>query len=371
MRTTLITEGSTTLNVPLLDEGASYPPSSAEVFFNPSQRLSRDITVATMGALTEGLDERMSYLDALTATGVRGLRIAHELNSFDVMLCDWNRRAIELIESNVARMEESVEVEHADASVLMRQRHFDVVDIDPFGSPAPLLDSAARSARRFLWITATDRAPLCGAHPRAALRKYAAHPLNTEYHAEVGLRTLLYAIACALARCGKGMTPLLSFSTAHYYRVLLKVENGKKRAYDTMSHVGHIQHCHRCGYRKWQEGLCTPLSDCPVCGGRLEYCGPLWLGRYKDDALCEKVVRRLEGMGNKEGARLMGLLREELHTPTCYDYHIMAKRKTASPPKMSVLLEKLMSMGYAASRTHYGGTLLKCDAPCEFMCTLP
>ncbi len=370
MRTTLITEGSTTIEIPLLDESASYPPSSAEVFFNPSQRLSRDITIATMRVLAKGWKECVSYLDALAATGIRGLRVACELDGFDVVLCDVSRKAVEFIESNAARTGCDVEVVHADANVLMRQRHFDVVDIDPFGSPAPFLDSASRSVRKLMWITATDRAPLCGAHPRAALRKYAAHPLNTEYHAEVGLRTLLYAAACALARHKKGMTPLLSFSTAHYYRALLMVKGGKREAYSTMSRVGHIQHCATCGYRRCHEGLCSPLGRCPVCGEGLEYCGPLWLGEYKDDVLCEQVAEELKDMKSTEGARLVQRLARELHAPTCYDYHLMAKRNGASPPKMDVLLERLEGLGYAASRTHYGGTLLKCDAPSELMCTL-
>ncbi|HIH69666.1 tRNA (guanine(10)-N(2))-dimethyltransferase [Methermicoccus shengliensis] len=367
MRTTLTTEGSTTIEVPLLDEDADYPPSSAEVFFNPSQRVSRDITVAAMHVLGEG----MSYLDALAATGIRGLRLANEVEGLEVTLCDWNRRAVELMRRNARRVGREVEVVHADATVLMRERSFDVVDIDPFGSPAPFLDCAAKCARRFLWITATDKAPLCGAHPKAALRKYAAHPLNTEYHAEVGLRTLLYAVACALARYQKGMTPLLSFSTMHYYRTLVRVERGRKKAYESMRHVGHIHHCHTCGYRRWQEGFCSPADVCPVCGAGLHYCGPLWLGAYKDDSLCEQMIGELEHMKCSEGAEMMRLLKEELHVPTCYDYHVMARRRSTSPPRMDALLERLRAMGYRASRTHYGGTLLKCDAPSELMCTLP
>jgi hypothetical protein len=37
---------------------------------------------------------------------------------------------------------------------------------------APYLDSLIRSARRYLFITATDTAPLCGAHLKAGMRRY-------------------------------------------------------------------------------------------------------------------------------------------------------------------------------------------------------
>ena len=68
---------------------------------------------------------------------------------------------------------------------------FNIVDLDPFGSPAPYLDAATRSVVHLLEVTATDTAPLCGAHFNSGMRKYAAVPLNNEFHSEMGVRILL------------------------------------------------------------------------------------------------------------------------------------------------------------------------------------
>ncbi len=94
--------------------------------------------------------------------------------------------------------------------MLLHEQKFHIVDIDPFGTPSPFLDAASASVWNMLSVTATDTAPLCGAHMKAGIRKYAAVPLNTEYHSEMGgLRVLLGACARELAKHEKGMLPLL------------------------------------------------------------------------------------------------------------------------------------------------------------------
>ena len=60
---------------------------------------------------------------------------------------------------------------------------FDVVDIDPYGSAAPFLDSAVQSASSggLLCITCTDMAVLCGNHPEACFAKYGAMPAKRQH----------------------------------------------------------------------------------------------------------------------------------------------------------------------------------------------
>jgi tRNA (guanine26-N2/guanine27-N2)-dimethyltransferase len=149
------------------------------------------------------------------ATGVRGLRIAHECG-IPVTINDHNPQAIELIERNMGHVGCSVELLRRDARALLSERRFDAVDLDPFGTPAPFMDAGARGARRYLFVTATDTAPLCGAHLKAGMRRYFARPMNTEYHAEVGLRTLLAFVVREVIKYDRGIEPLLCFSREHF-----------------------------------------------------------------------------------------------------------------------------------------------------------
>ena len=115
---------------------------------------------------------------------------------------DWSPEALELIKENIKinGLEEKTLATRKSANVLLHEQKYHIVDLDPFGTPAPFLDAASASVRSMLSVTATDTAPLCGAHLKAGIRKYAAVPLNTEYHSEMGLRVLLGACARELAK---------------------------------------------------------------------------------------------------------------------------------------------------------------------------
>ena len=55
-----------------------------------------------------------------------------------------------------------------------------MVDIDPFGTPSPFIESAAISAKAggMLCVTATDTSALCGTYKEPCIRKYNSMPLK-------------------------------------------------------------------------------------------------------------------------------------------------------------------------------------------------
>ena len=160
-----VTEGRTRFFVPKQDPHLQFPPGSGPVFYNSRMELNRDATILLLSILRPE-----SYLDAMGASGVRGLRVAHEVG-VPVTINDRSSRAIDLARQNVEALGLAAEVTRGDANALMSERTFDAVDLDPFGTPAPFIDSAARSAGNYLFVTATDTAPLCGAHLKAGMRR--------------------------------------------------------------------------------------------------------------------------------------------------------------------------------------------------------
>lgn len=366
MQTEIIQEGITKIIVPILEKEANYPPSSAPVFYNPRMELCRDFGVACIAAFAG--KRKLSYVDVLGATGIRGIRIANEVG-LEVTINDWSQRAHELIEKNVELNQPSAKALRKNANVLLYESRFDIVDIDPFGSPAPFLGAACRSAKKMLCITATDTAPLCGAHKASGIRKYGAIPLKTEYHPEMGVRVLLGAIARNLARYDKSMSPLLSYAMEHYVRVYLAVEKGAAKSNEMMKKVGFIYHCFGCGFRNWEYGLAAHVPEkCPSCAERISLAGPLWLGRLHDKKFCNLVLRELGSrkLGTRERAtKLVHLCAEELDIPTYYDLHKICKELKIAPPPMEVVIATLRKADFKSSRTHFSGTSLKTDASLE------
>lgn len=369
-----IVEGTTKLLVPIPLEDSNFPPSAAPVFYNPAMELNRDINVAATAAFVKRLlakrdmaIEDIRYLDAFSASGIRGLRVAKEVG-VHATLNDWSPEAFELINKNIelTGLSEKVEASRRNANVLLHESKFNIVDIDPFGTPSPFLDAASVSALNLLSVTATDTAPLCGAHLNSGIRKYAAVPLNREFHSEMGLRVMLGACAREIAKHDKAMVPLLSHSTRHYVRGYLEIRNGAKQADRTLKCMGFLSYCPHCGGRETVRGLAVHIKpECPSCGGLTEIAGPLWLGPLREKEFCDEVLIELEErpLSTKEKAsKIISFCRDELDIPMFYDQHVICKQLGVSASGIDLLIASLKIKGFKASRTHFSGTSFKTDA---------
>jgi tRNA (guanine26-N2/guanine27-N2)-dimethyltransferase len=364
MRT--VSEGGVAIRVP---EDPTEGAGEA-VFYNPEQELNRDLTVAVLRAYRDrmarnGREESVeSYLDAMTATGIRGVRAAAA--GFDVTALDIDPDAVALARENLRANDLDATVGRRDANVDLHSNYYDVVDLDPFGTPIPFVDSAFRGTREVLCVTATDTAPLCGAHFEPGIRRYGAVPRNTEYHAEMGLRVLLSALARTGARYDVGVSPLLSHATRHYVRTYLALDRSASAANATVAELGYVYHCQDCLYRGTEADLIAdPPADCPNCEGeRVVAAGPIWLGAIRDREFVEEVAENVTAeMGEADPARdLLETLRAELDESTHYDQHRLCEAWGRSAAPMEEFLDDLRAAGFQASRAHYSGTGFKTDA---------
>ena len=354
-----VREGGVVVRVPEQPEHGA----GEAVFFNPEQELNRDVTVAVLRAFRER-KRAETYLDATTATGIRGVRAAAD--GWDVTCLDVDAEAVELARANFRANDLRGAVRHRDANVELHRNRYDVVDVDPFGSPVPFADAAVRGARKLLCVTATDTAPLCGAHFRAGIRRYGAVPRNTEYHAEMGLRVLLSAMARTAARYDVGVTPLLSHATRHYVRTYLELDGGAGVADAAVDELGFVHHCQDCLHREHEAGLLShPPERCPACGGeRVVTAGPIWLGAIREREFVAATADALDAeMGTADAAgKLLATLEAELDEPTHYDQHRLSKQWSRAAGPIDEFLDALRSAGFDASRTHYGGTTFKTNA---------
>ncbi len=363
---TELTEGTTRILVP-----AQHLTKS--MFYNPKMELCRDIDIASIAVFTASFPDpdKLKYIDALTGTGVRGMRVANEIGGFDITINDRSTPAFELINRNIAlnNVEDCVTAQNENANVLLHRKHYDIVDLDPFGSPVPFLDAASQSVTKLLLVTATDTAPLCGAHT-GGLRNYGARPLNTEYHAEMGTRVLLGAVTRELAHYDKAIQPLLSYASAHFIRLIVQVEPGAQIADESVLRLGFIAHCFSCGHRfafSYQDMLDMRVNNtCEVCGKKMRIAGPLYLHPIKDTNFCELVHEELgkrELGKQKEAMKIASTCSHELRDiPYFYEHHALCKMVKIPPPPLAALLDALRSKGFAASRTQFSDTGLKTNA---------
>lgn len=365
MFTKIITEGTTRVEVPVQDENSNFPLSSGAVFYNPAMRMNRDIAVAAIACFSKDNPD-YTYLDALSASGIRGLRTAKEAG-LNTTMSDWDDTSYELIKKNIElnNLSNCTAIKR-NANVVMLDNNYDIIDLDPFGSPAPFLDAACRSAKRLLCITATDTAPLCGAHRKAGIRNYAAVPLKTEYYPEMGVRILLGAVARTLARHDKAMMPLLSYASQHYIRIFANIKKSIEAADDCLKNMGFVSHCFSCGHREWKNGIAVHMDkECAACRHATSIAGTLWLGRLHDIDFCEELICEVRKREFMQVEKLIMKCRDELDIPMHYDYHRVCKSLGITAMPTDELISVLREKGFKASRTHFSGISFKTDARME------
>ena len=359
-----LTEGDLTIEVEQPRDGTSEG-SGDGVFFNPTMELNRDITVAVLRAYQEREPRVSTYLDAMAASGIRGVRAANE--GYDITCCDIDTEAVDLAEANLARNDLEGAAVERNVNALLHESMFDVVDLDPFGTPIPFVDAAFANTRNLVCVTATDTAPLCGAHLQSGIRKYSAVPQNTDYHPEMGLRTLLSALIRTAARYDVAAQPICSHVSRHYARTYLEVDHRATAADSLLEQLGFVHHCEDCLDRRHEFGH-HPQSvpeTCPACGSnRLLTAGPLWLGPVADSEFVESVREQLSAeMGTASRAdRLLSTVESEIETPTHYDQHRLCKQWGVPANAMDDFIAALQAAGYAASHAHYSGTAFKTEA---------
>lgn len=337
----------------------------AAVFYNPKMAFNRNISVAAIQAFQKIAGRKITVCDALSASGVRGLRYAKEISGInEVVLNDKNPVAYRLIRKNIVlnRLQKKCKTVKSDANVLMHQNVFDIIDIDPFGSPNVFLGSAARSIyhKGFLAVTATDTAPLSGSYPETCFKKYGIRSMKTDYYSELGVRILISYIILALARRERAFFPVLSFSKEHYFRTFGKIEHAGKIK-ELLEQFGYVMHCFNCGNRKTGE----VELECS-CGNKFEFCGPVFLGNISDKKFCLQVAKdckKRKFLDEENLARHLAL--ESELPPFYYDLHYLARVAKIKLPKTDEFIAELKKEGFNAGRTHFCPTAVKTDASYE------
>lgn len=377
--TTVVDEASAHILVPTIgpsDKHLDYLLSRSPVFYNPRMKMNRDMAVLALRVFGRGQTEGLSICEPMSGTGVRAIRMAKEVEKTEkVIIGDLSPTAVRLASRNVELngLSGIVRVRNLEANLLLTLhsspgQRFDYVDLDPFGSPASFLDSAVRALKRrgLIGVTATDMAPLCGAHPQPCLRKYGGSPLHTEYCREVALRLLLGALVSASARGDRAARIVFSCSLDHYVRAYAVLEHRSVEASKAFRDMGYILHCPKCLDRRVIQDIREIGSaKCKECGGTMLIGGPMWIGLLSDPSFCKEMMREAElcGMIDKRLQQLLRLIHDEsTYGPTFFRVDGVADLLNLPSAPLNQVLEGLREEGYSACRTHFHASGVKTDA---------
>ncbi len=343
-----IEEGNVEIEV---HEGRSY---DKEVFYNPRMEFDRNLSVAIVSVVGP-----RKACDALSASGIRGIRYKKEAGIPEVWLNDANLKASRLIQSNMEKNSLCGKIRNKDAAVLLRQENFDFIDIDPFGSPAEFLDAAASSikSKGLIGVTATDTSSFFGTYPRVSRRRYGRKSMKTGYNKELGLRILVSAIIESLGRYKKTFYPKLCYFREHYARVFGEIVSGAKEVQENFRNFGHISHCFSCGWRN--QGF---HKNCDSCGSQTEVTN-VYTGRLNNPNFCRNVAEKCKSKGFDEEHDMVDRLSDDMDIPYHYDLHYIAKKQSIPVNKTQETIQRLRDSNHKTKKSVYSPTAVKTEAP--------
>ena len=351
----VVTEGKTDVLVYKTKESKKGPGTKNKLpFYNPSMELNRDFSVLACQHLVNYSKKHVSLLDGLAASGIRGLRLANELEGdFEVTINDWDKDAFSLIKKNIERLNlKNVSAINCNLNTILSEKKFNYIDIDPFGSPVYFMDSAMRGILNdgIIACTATDTATLCGVYPKVCFRRYGAVPQHSDVMKELGVRILIGFICKEACKYDKGIKPVASYTTDHFFRVYVKVYNSTSIANDSIGNYSLINKDEQIGYEKAKTML-----------------GPLWTGKLQNKKFLEEYRTILfeKQLKTKNSLwKLLDVLEEESDAPMFfYNADTIASNLKKSQPKMKKIFEELRRNRFEVYRTHFHPKGFKTNAP--------
>ncbi|PIT84325.1 hypothetical protein COU37_04105 [Candidatus Micrarchaeota archaeon CG10_big_fil_rev_8_21_14_0_10_45_29] len=362
-------------------EGLAKIYASESTFFNERMRQCRDLTSLWVGTLPQ-ID---LGVDAFCASGARGIRYLLENKNIEkVHFIDRSKNALKSLRENLKAnkiSKKKYEIFEWDVNRYFYDnpsfackeggmKTFSFAEIDPFGTPMPYLDSlfscVGGEREKYISITATDMAVLCGAQKKACIKNYSTQPINNEFCHEAALRILLGKIASVAASYNWALEPQFCFSHFHYLKILAKVKQGADAAAESAKLAkGYIEYCPFCMHHNLSTNF--PREKCPQCGKSMQWAGPLWAGKWCEREKLEemnKLLAKRNYLDKHSLAQFLQIISGEIGGPSLYyDVHKIAKKYFVNLPKSEDLINSLKREGYFASRTHFKNTGIRTDAP--------
>ncbi len=389
-----ITEGRAVIKIPEIKKISKKLP----VFYNPVMKFNRDISILILNTLNK---KNLQICLPLSGTGVRGVRFLLELNKKiikKIYFNDLNKNFKKIINENLRlnniKNTNKIKIDNKDANIfLLKNKGFDYIDIDPFGSPNYFLSSACQRISRngILAVTATDTAALTGTYPKTCLRKYWAVPKRDSNMHETGLRILIRKCQLIGMQYEKALIPVFSFYKDHYFRIFFRCEKNNKKINEIIKNTKKLQSDFLCPRKT--KGF---SQNHKIIGD----IGPLWTGRLFDNKLVNKINKNINknfennkinidnginkiklnkiindnkntkinkasniNKDNKELIKFLKIIKEEskINTVGFYDIHKLSKKYKFRLIKNEEIIKKIKNRGYKASLTHFSGHGIRSD----------
>lgn len=327
-----------------------------EVFYNPVMKLNRDLSLLVIKSFFE---KPIHFCDPMGASGIRELRFQKTIPEMfeSITIGDISKTAIKNIKKNFkinSLSTKNILFFNQDANNTINSKFFHYIEIDPFGSPVPFLDSALQRIKHnsILSVTATDTAALCGTYPKTTLRKYNIKVEKTLFFEELGLRNLIAYCQIQAAKYNIFLKPILSYSSDHYYKIFFKTIESKQESLKAIKELKYLKINH-----KTQEIEIDKYEEDNSIG-------KTYVNQINDKDFIEKLKQNINLIQDKKKVeKLLNSLEEELNLVGYYNIHKLQKEfKIKNEKKFDEIIKNLKELNFEVSKPHNNRFSIKTNA---------
>lgn len=350
-------------------------------------------------------------LEALSASGLRAIRYSKEVPLLQhIVANDLSSHAVKSIQLN-CDYNKTTNVKPQEANAITHMANspsaYHIIDLDPYGTVAPFIDSAINAAKNgaLLLITCTDLGVLAGnGYPEKCYSLYGGVNVWGDATHESALRLVHGMIARTAAKYGVSIEPVLSLSIDFYVRVFIRVWHKPIKVKELMAANEVVVKCSGCHSTITQPlGKMTPPDDkgrrkyglakvqsgisdhCNYCGYTNHICGPMWGGPLHSKKFIDRILKLVDEEESKKAPnettygtlkRVRGMLtmaknelgnsessEHDIHDSQFYFTTTTISRVLKIPaPSLEDFCAALGNLGYNASLTHAASNSIKTNA---------
>lgn len=349
-------------------------------------------------------------LEALSASGLRAIRYSKEVPLLQhIVANDLSSHAVKSIQLNCDyNKTHNVKAQEANAITHMANAaaNYHIIDLDPYGTVAPFMDSAINAAKNgaLLLITCTDLGVLAGnGYPEKCFSLYGGVNVWGDATHESALRLVHGMIARTAAKYGVSIEPVLSLSIDFYVRVFVRVWHKPIKVKELMSANEIVVKCSGChstveqplgkmsepdskgrkkyGLAKISTGVTT---NCQFCDYTNHLCGPMWGGHLHNREFIDRILKLVDEEEAKKDPettygtlkRVRGMLtmaknelgdssssESDIHDSQFYFTTTTISKVLKIPaPSLEDFAAALGNLGYDASLVHETANSIKTNA---------
>lgn len=363
-------------------------------FYNPSQKINRDISIMIINTFIKNLqtkNQNITVFEAMSATGLRGIRYFNEINyDCSILMNDFSQNAVNAIKKNLSlnnlnyqdvemkitktiktiQSQKNIFLMKNDCNLIMASNKsaFHIIDIDPYGHFTPFLPYVFNSIKHngLICLTATDTSVLCSNRKKCKI-KYDVLIDKVPFYSEMALRAALSTVSRIAGFYECGITPILSLSIGFYIRIFVKIEKKIKIAKETSEKCGYFLTC-RCGYNiEILYQYKKEILNCPICSKNLSFCGPLWKDKLHDIEFINQLENKIQC---KRIDAIISLVKQEnthfgyVHIPS-----ICSALSVECIP-MKILISSIFQLNKDVSFTHCKENSIKTNCTFEKLCEI-